>query len=224
MELFHCGQPHSCELQPAEMYNLINNLTHHWSDLHFVPALPICTASLVSFPWRTDFSFFGRFFFFSGSPSSLSGCISTAPSLFFPIEKMEKHSVLRTNNQNCDWYKTRGNFIYMCYHAASHFTCQHGVPGGKVIKLCLRCTLCFGWRLWPLCNWGMSTISAAMATKLGRVKGHCSSVTKCEGICRCVCVCLFQCVWARWSQLSNEVISGQAGRQQQAGEESSCRA
>lgn len=54
----------------------------------FVPALPICTANLVSFPWRTDFSFLGSFcFFLSGSSSSLSGCISTVPPSFvFPTE------------------------------------------------------------------------------------------------------------------------------------------
>lgn len=49
-----------------------------------IPALPICTASLVSFPWRTDFSFLCILDFFlslsSPSPPSalFSGCISMA--------------------------------------------------------------------------------------------------------------------------------------------------
>lgn len=46
------------------------------------PALPICTASLVSLPWSTDFSFLCMLAFFlsSASPPSalLRGCISMA--------------------------------------------------------------------------------------------------------------------------------------------------
>lgn len=63
-------------------YNLQHSAVPERVILTDSPAFPICTASLVSFPWRTDFSFFGRlaFFFSSASaPSSLfRGCISIA--------------------------------------------------------------------------------------------------------------------------------------------------
>ncbi|TNN49864.1 hypothetical protein EYF80_039906 [Liparis tanakae] len=64
---------------------MMKNFTKNWmphTSLSNSPALPICTASLVSLPWRTDFSFFGGpvFFFSSASPPSslFSGCISIA--------------------------------------------------------------------------------------------------------------------------------------------------
>lgn len=65
------------------------------------PALPICTASLVSLPWRTDFSFFGRlaFFFSSASaPSSLfRGCISiAAPSCALAAAKNKNKLLKKT--------------------------------------------------------------------------------------------------------------------------------
>lgn len=61
----------------------------------FVPAWPMCTASLVSFPCRIDFSFLCTGFFFSGSLSVSSGCISTAgPSLFSAT--VDKRNVNKT--------------------------------------------------------------------------------------------------------------------------------
>lgn len=63
----------------------VANVTHCYSVSHpVIPALPIWTASLVSLPWRTDFSFLCMLDFFlslsSPSPPSalFSGCISMA--------------------------------------------------------------------------------------------------------------------------------------------------
>lgn len=68
---------------------------HHMST---IPALPIWTANLVSFPWRTDFSFLCMFAFLlslsSPSPPSalFSGCISiaAAPSCCLAISTERK--------------------------------------------------------------------------------------------------------------------------------------
>lgn len=86
-------------------YLVVHNLTGWVSDglvsVQFnVPALPIWTASLVSFPCSTDFSFFGMDTFFlsfsSASPPSalFRGCISmaAAPSCFFTVNTTKKQT------------------------------------------------------------------------------------------------------------------------------------
>lgn len=65
----------------------------------YSPAFPICTASLVSFPWSTDFSFLVTLTFFTGLTSSFSsdsaasslfkGCISRAMPSWVLAVRME---------------------------------------------------------------------------------------------------------------------------------------
>lgn len=116
------------------------------------PAFPICTASLVSLPCRTDFSFLGTLaFFFSRSsispPSALfRGCISmaTAPSCFLAAHRRTAQPKLGPSGWG-DSYKG------LSYGKACHSIKED--IGFRGFLLFLSATLHGGYLVSHLCPW-----------------------------------------------------------------------